>query len=81
MNRGKKRKRNDSDSEEDSSTKYCAVCKARGGPFWSHNTEECRIVSGYQKYKKKATQNMSKKEFNDLIHAQMMTMDIHLPLR
>ena len=70
-NRGKKRKRNDSDSEEDSRTKYCAICKAKGGPFWSHNTEDCRILSGYQKHKHRATQNMSKKEFNALVHAQV----------
>ena len=33
-----KRKRNDTDSEDDSRTKYCAICKYRGDPFWTHNT-------------------------------------------
>ena len=30
-------------------------------PFWTHNTEECRSLTGYQRNKRNFTQNMSKK--------------------
>ena len=40
---GKKRKRSDSDSNNGRYNKYCAICNAKGGPFWTHNTEDCRI--------------------------------------
>ena len=70
-NKGKKRKRGDSDSDDDRRGKYCAICKAKGGPFWTHNTEDCRILSGYQRKKDRVTQNMTKKEFQVIIESQM----------
>ena len=70
-NKGKKRKRNDSDSEDDRRSKYCAICKVKGGPFWTHNTEDCRILSGFQKKKDHVTSKMTKKEFGAIIESQM----------
>ena len=69
--KGRKRKRNDSDSEDDRYNKYCAVCKAKGGPFWTHNTDDCRVLAGFRKKKQKAISGLNKKEFNALVHAQV----------
>ena len=68
--KGKKRKRHDSDSEDDRYDKYCAICKAKGGPFWTHDTEDCRTLTGFRKKKQRATQGMTKKEFHALVNTQ-----------
>ena len=46
-----------------SMTSTCAICKAKGGPFWTHNTEDCRALAGFKKKKQRATHGMTKKEF------------------
>ena len=69
--KGEKRKRNNSGSEDNCCYKYCAICKAKGGSFWTHNTEECRPLTGYQKNKRIVTQNLTKKEFHALTESQM----------
>ena len=70
--KGKKRKRNDSDSDSEDGQydKYCAICKAKGGPFWTHDTEDCRTPAGFRKKKQKATHGMTKKEFHALVNTQ-----------
>ena len=68
--KGKKRKRNDSDSDYDQYDKYCAICKAKGGPCWTHDTEDCRTLTGFKKKKPRATQGMTKKEFHALVNTQ-----------
>ena len=49
--KGRKKKRDGSDSEDDQYNKYCAICKDKGGPFWTHNTEDCRTLAGFKKKK------------------------------
>ena len=71
--KGKKRKRNDSDSEDDKYDwydKYCAICKAKGLPFWNNDTKDCRTLTGFRKKKQRATQGMTKKEFHALVNTQ-----------
>ena len=62
---GEKRKRHDSDSEDDRYDKYCAICKAKGGLFWTHDTEDCRTLVGFKKKKQRATHGMTKKDFHE----------------
>ena len=44
----RKRKRYGSDYEDDRYNKYCAICKAKGGPFLTHNTKDCRTLAGFR---------------------------------
>ena len=42
-----KAERDDSVSEDGRYDKYCAIYKAKGGPFWTHDTEDCRTLAGF----------------------------------
>ena len=53
--KGKKRKRNGSISEDYQYDKYFAICKVKGGPFWTQNTEDCRTLVGFRKKKHRVT--------------------------
>ena len=57
----KKRKREESSSDEDEPKKFCSYCKKNNGPYWTHNTADCRI----KKSARRRSQNA--KEFNALI--------------
>ena len=43
---GKKRKRSDSDSDDNQYNKYHKISNTKDGAFWTHNTEICRTVEG-----------------------------------
>ena len=49
--KSRKRKRDDSESEDDQYDKYCTIYKAKGEPFWTHDTEDCRTLAGFKKKK------------------------------
>ena len=68
--KGKKRKRKDSNSEDDQYDKYCALCKATGEPFWIHNTEDCRTLAEFGTKKQRAIHGITKKEFHDLVYTK-----------
>ena len=44
-------------TEDDRYDKYCAICKAKGGPFWTHDTEDCKTLAGFRKKKQRVTHN------------------------
>ena len=46
------------------------ICNAKGGPFWTHDTEGCRTLAGFKKKKQRATHGMTKKEFHALVNTQ-----------
>ena len=50
-NKGKQRQRSDFDSEDDQYNKCCVICNVKGGPFWTHRTDEYKILKGIQKIK------------------------------
>ena len=55
QSKGKKRMWNDSDYVDDQYDKYCAICKAKGWSFWTHNTEDCRTLAGCRRKKQRVT--------------------------
>ena len=61
----KKRKREESSSDEDDSKKFCSHCKKNNGPYWTHNTVDCRI----KRAAKRRSQNA--KELNALVQSEV----------
>ena len=61
----KKRKREESSSEEDEPKKFCSYCKKNNGPYWTHNTADCRI----KKSARRKSQNA--KELNALVQQEV----------
>jgi len=61
----KKRKREESSSDKDEPKKFCSYCKKNNGPYWTHNTADCRI----KKSARRRSQNA--KELNALVQQEV----------